>query len=772
MKPVFVDIHIHTSENPNNLNGKYDVKALLENVTKICAGEEFLIALSDHNTINKNAYMDLVKQAQHVLLAAELHIRNYEEKPPYHGHIIFNIDEITENNIDDVNKILDELYPDKEVKNETQNVPAIEEIVKKFDGYEFLLLPHGGQSHSTFDKSIPKGVVFDTTLERSIYYNQFDGFTARSNEGLEETQNYFHRLGIKEFVNLLTCSDNYNPKVYPQAKSAEAEKFLPTWMFASPTFEGLRLSLSEASRFTYCETKPKEWAEYIGKVSLKNEKISIDVDLTPGLNVVIGGSSSGKTLFVDSINSKICNEFKGSNYIDFNVEDIVVVNRSGLKPHYINQNFIMSVLSNEEKDISEIDMVNKVFPVDEEIDKQIRSALANLKCDLNNLVDNTKRIDELSTELGRIAVFTRLILDGETKENIIASFLPDLTQKQKYTFNQHRYDKYIGELREIGDFLKENPFSGDTSAELNAIMQELERVYKIGKFEVKIYNEISKQKDIIDEQLKCENRELQTKKQDCEKLRTCIAEYVRCLNDFYSSLKKIAKYDVKCQTNTIEIMGHNLSIENRFLLSKESVLAAINKLLKSGNKVEMFEDIKPESLFIEKFSKKSPKIDTYETMAKSIYSEFEKMNRKYYRIVTNEGQLFEGISPGWKSAVLLDIILGYDKDLAPLIIDQPEDNLATNYINKGLINSIKKIKTQKQIILVSHNATIPMLGDAQNIVLCRNVDGKISIRSQPLEGKIEDKSMVDYIAEITDGGKPSIKKRVKKYNLKTFKEGT
>jgi len=51
--------------------------------------------------------------------------------------------------------------------------------------------------------------------------------------------------------------------------------------------------------------RPDSWAEYIQRVSLANEMIDIDVTLTPGLNVVIGGSSSGKTLFVDSVNHKI-----------------------------------------------------------------------------------------------------------------------------------------------------------------------------------------------------------------------------------------------------------------------------------------------------------------------------------------------------------------------------------------------------------------------------------------------------------------------------------
>ncbi|WP_432460985.1 hypothetical protein [Agarivorans sp. QJM3NY_25] len=63
-----------------------------------------------------------------------------------------------------------------------------------------------------------------------------------------------------------------------------------------------------------------------------------------------------------------------------------------------------------------------------------------------------------------------------------------------------------------------------------------------------------------------------------------------------------------------------------------------------------------------------------------------------------------------------------------------------------------------------------MLGDAQNIIMCVNDENKISIASNPLEGSINGKNVVDLIAEVTDGGKPSIKKRVKKYNLKDFRE--
>ena len=214
-------------------------------------------------------------------------------------------------------------------------------------------------------------------------------------------------------------------------------------------------------------------------------------------------------------------------------------------------------------------------------------------------------------------------------------------------------------------------------------------------------------------------------------------------------------------------MGHKLYIENDFVLNKDKFLEVVNSFFKIP--IPNFDSLSPEIFFKSNF-KQRPLVRNYDDFELKVYSSFEALNKKKYKIITNDGREFEKLSPGWKTSVILDIILGYDKDISPIIIDQPEDNLATNYINKGLVKAIKKIKSKKQIILVSHNATIPMLADAQNIVLCRNENNKIVIKSSPLEGKIDGKEVVDLIAEITDGGKPSIKKRVKKYNLKKFSE--
>ncbi len=128
------------------------------------------------------------------------------------------------------------------------------------------MLPHGGQSHNTFDKSFPrdKDISFDNALDRNIYYNQFDGFTSRSNVGITEIEKYFSKLGINSFVNLITCTDNYYSDKYTSAKSSKDE-FIPNWINSKSNFQGLRLALFEKTRLLFIElsSQVKKYIEMI-----------------------------------------------------------------------------------------------------------------------------------------------------------------------------------------------------------------------------------------------------------------------------------------------------------------------------------------------------------------------------------------------------------------------------------------------------------------------------------------------------------------------------
>jgi predicted site-specific integrase-resolvase len=772
MEPVFIDLHIHTSDNPDNLNDSYDLDLLKQKIEEVAEGSAYLISLTDHNTVNKPIYLRAVQKFEHILLGVELHVRNYDLQKPYHCHIYFNLQQIDAPTIDDINAILDKLYPNKVVSVDDDSIPSLEKIMNLFDSYEFILLPHGGQSHSTFDKSIPNGVQFDSTLERSIYYNHFDGFTARSNTGLERTLEYFERLGIKEFVNLVTSSDNYSPKDYPNAKTKEAAPFVRTWMLASPIFNGLRLSLSESSRLRYGE-KPDSWAECIQHVLLKNDEIDIDVVLTPGLNVVIGGSSSGKTLFVDSIYKQIIGELEKSDYIDtpYSIQDIQVSNPAGQTPHYLPQNYIIKICDQKDKEntIDDISILKSVFPADREERLEISNGLSELSSRLTSLVQSVKEIESLQDSLSRIPILSHLIVTDVIQGNPLKCILPSDTTIESIGYIRGKYDRDIKYLDEINKFLSQNPLVHHDSTLVEKLKEELKLALDRSEMESAIREIITTQEKEIDDAQEAENQEITTKRKQFEKLLEVIKRYFKVEKIFYESLDAISKFSIKITTKEIESMGHKLFIDNEFELTKDKFLEVVNSMLKTENAIKIFEDINPEALFEVKFRKRGPKVSGYDDFENRVNTKFIGMNKKKYRITTKEGKDFDNLSAGWKTSVILDLILGWGSDNAPLIIDQPEDNLATGYINSGLLEAIKKCKTKKQIILVSHNATIPMLGDAQNVVMCRNDDKIITIKSNPLEGSIDGMDVVDLIAETTDGGKISVKKRVKKYNLKNFR---
>lgn len=770
MNPVYLDLHIHTSEDPNSLNKSYNLQKLIDKINEYSGNSTFLISLTDHNTINEDVYLSAAAKKLNIIVGVELHIKNYDVCPAYHCHIYFNLDEINKKVLTDLNKKLDALYPNKVVVKTDPTLPKLDTVINAFDSYDFLLLPHGGQSHCTFDTSIPSGVKFDTTLERSVYYNQFDGFTARGNTGLEKTQEYFKRLGIHDFVNLVTCTDNYFPKDYPRAKTKDAP-FVPTWMLAEPTFSGLRLSLSESSRLIYSVTKPKLWSENIKSVKHSKPNIEIDVALTQGLNVVIGGSSSGKTLLVDSIYRKITNNYTGCAYKHFEVDKIDLNNPSGITPHYLSQNYIMSVVNEMTDDrIDNIEIIKSVFPGDDEIREKIDYNLKSLKKHLKDLMKCVKVIEAEDKALKKISALSHLIITKNIDGNVFEKLQPSQKERNVIEYSDHSHGEHIDMLDEIEALLSANPFIKHDKTLVPKLKKELDAALNASDFSNRIKKIINNEKIKLDKDLKTLNTEEQTKKQSFEKLLESIRRYATNSRNFKVILKQISEYSVKFDSEEIVSMGHKLSIENGFKLNKEAFLDVIVNYLKPGVKIPKFKDITPESLFESNFKKSSPKVADYDDFEKRVFKDFESFNNKKYKITTSDGRDFTKLSAGWKTSVILDLLLGYEEDIAPIIIDQPEDNLATSYINIGLVKAIKKIKSKKQVILVSHNATIPMLADAQNVVLCSNVGEKIIIKSGPLEGIIDSRSVLDHIAEITDGGKSSIKKRVKKYNLKKFTE--
>ena len=105
------------------------------------------------------------------------------------------------------------------------------------------------------------------------------------------------------------------------------------------------------------------------------------------------------------------------------------------------------------------------------------------------------------------------------------------------------------------------------------------------------------------------------------------------------------------------------------------------------------------------------------------------------------------------SALILFILTQNNNDI--IFIDQPEDDLDNKVIYDEVITAIIKMKPNIQFVFATHNANIPVLGDAERVLVVEFQDTKIDVS----QGNIDLDDTHKQIVDIMEGGKEAFNKR-------------
>ncbi len=130
------------------------------------------------------------------------------------------------------------------------------------------------------------------------------------------------------------------------------------------------------------------------------------------------------------------------------------------------------------------------------------------------------------------------------------------------------------------------------------------------------------------------------------------------------------------------------------------------------------------------------------------------------RIELKDGEDYKdstSLSTGQKCTTILPILLLESEK--PLLVDQPEDNLDNRFISQTVVESLLVVKSRRQLIFVTHNPNIPVLGDAEKIFV---------LESDGTSARVAKKGTVDgckaEIVTLLEGGEKAFKQRKKRYN--------
>jgi energy-coupling factor transporter ATP-binding protein EcfA2 len=126
----------------------------------------------------------------------------------------------------------------------------------------------------------------------------------------------------------------------------------------------------------------------------------------------------------------------------------------------------------------------------------------------------------------------------------------------------------------------------------------------------------------------------------------------------------------------------------------------------------------------------------------------------------------EDLSTGQKAtAVLLLLLLDAE---SPLVVDQPEDDLDNRFITDGVVPIMRQEKRRRQFVFSTHNANIPVLGDAELILGLgasgEGREGQAMIDPQHM-GSIDSRVVRELVEEILEGGKAAFEMRRLKYGF-------
>lgn len=821
-----VDLHIHTDKSnltkDNDYQGHFDVDVLVQAVRENSIS---LISLTDHNIINCEAYKDIIDNSKiDILVGVEIDIAISDEElvnyvtrrigggkekigiKPYHIVVIFKSQDYKklDSKLDQMySRISEELLENKIDLNSKKKLrtASFRYLFECFSDEDFFIISHGDK-----DKGIVSPYKASDTLEDAQYNILLGDISALEMQSKITLQNTiaiynedFKKLLKRKFgeetTSYVVFSDNHDCDNYTLPA-------INTWLKGHCDFETLRLCFSDPlSRVHTADSPPKEPLKYIEHIKIKpiSSITSSELELSPYLNVIIGGRSSGKSLLFNTL-------IKGNNLIPSDQKDVF---ENNYNKHIDLDSTFFKLSDGEVENTISIkcdsycqERIINIFDDDKELKDSLQDSFHDF--DEEEVAKQEGKLsyvfNELKEAYGDFYVIQPSIEIGDRKSQIAKSIetsnklfeiSEDLSEEEYeqgyYLEAQEEIATFLVQLKEALEwsFKGTGLFSVDDKAKILDVVriaeekqiiiaESFDRFRLVDKFFTKVKNihdnYVSNDLSHEFQQIEQAKRELRGDIETCSKYFTSklklrkACEALESLSfDNADKVKNTEKYDFVTKLNfkiSKEIVLRDFFEEcfvgydsNKSIFS--NVLNIADPTMKNVrvSRITTIEGKKPHRV--------ESKINDFVASKKS-KKKFEIIEKGDVEIKTSS------TSQGRKASIFIDIklhsFLGGD-DFAVLMIDQVEDNIDNKYISKDLVNLLRMLKNKMQVILVTHNPSIAIFGDAENIIISENTEDGIRYR----QGGLENEEIRNEACEILDGGDVAFRNRMQKYNIMKLK---
>lgn len=554
-----------------------------------------------------------------------------------------------------------------------------------------------------------------------------------------------------------------------------------TWVKSDPTFEGLKQIIYEPEERTrYGIIYPDSKLDYLVIDYIQyndNERTYFN----RGLNVIIGGRSTGKSTLLNSIAKyQKSNNLHRDNHYTFEDSDYKVFWADGNSDEersveFIPQEFMIDISKDKallNKLLGEI-IAKKNMDAEERVYKE---TIESIDGDITTLLNdyfvqlsskNSLIKPEGDSEAAKASIVTicknieKIRLENQFSEDDNNNYKETCDLRSSLLEEIESLKNEEERLKDIKDF----DFSVDidlydlSPGNQTLVIEELNRIKEaytqrwialvsqmISEVKERINTKSKELKEIEKSPIYSRGKELETKNEELKQLELQLEEHRRVVKEFENytieRLKIKNTLDEKYEAildkfsqyyGAIQNFAENFKIEEDDLKIEIKVSATafedkieyLNARNSNNNTfIEEFDSI------VKVFAEDSFKAFMKDWLVdgrlsfnknKSIDDLFEDIfTTNWYSYdykITYQDDEFQDMSQGKKSFVILKLLLEFSDDKKPVLIDQPEDSLDNRAIYHELRKYLLDTKKNRQIIIVTHNPNVVVGADAENVIV-------------------------------------------------------
>lgn len=791
-KPLKIDFHIHSSFSKYKDEPKLVKNGTKENIDlllqKLNENKIEMCAITDHDYFSYDLYSSLKKHENEnellkVFPGVEFSVGfKGDDDKLKQVHVICVFDDEDDDKVKQISNRIS--FKDGKINYDKKGQFFSEEkfisILRDID-LNVITIAHQKQSVTSTSASKSKNDVSSlgqTKFNELISCEYFESYEFKNMKNgmfnkiysIKNNKNY-------DQIRFITGSDCHDWNVYPKHDSNEKEDtdFSFTYLKCLPTFRGLAMAFSDTRRISTSDYIFTSSLKRLDKIQLSINSEDYDIELSPGINVIIGDNSIGKSLLLHKINGyNGLNKaiVKGyDNYLKRNRISIRTKIDDEIIHTFDSQGSIRKKFANNNQDNSLF--LKDKFPDDLNSDCYKTKITHELDEKLYKPLETKFKYDEKLKELNQLEMIDKEVVSknlSATDININKDNISKLIDLNNYyqkisTAIECGYDLVNDkvEKRVLSNFKEKiNTFIKKYNALIEAEDKEIELKTNISTAIGEFNTEIKKWRNDL------ENRKEKFDNVDSVNLSNTIAELINLENN----IKKY-KFDIdeeKILPNKLNY-GEYIFVKkfkNLSILNNDYLEELLRRVLKKGKRIDTSK-ITQEKLKEMILNVGDDDRTTISILKSKIEEELLKDLESVPSIIYRDNDIYTELSSGMNSSIYFNI-LSTDRKEGVYIVDQPEDDISQNAIKSKVLDDFKTMSNNRQIIMVTHNPQFVVNLDVDNVICIeRSEKGEIAIKSGALEyvDKCSNTDILDCVAKNLDGGIESIQKRWKRYEKTT-----